>query len=130
MTTDATPFLLSPKMLRSFTIATYITIAAIVTVLLGIVVSGTSLPGQSWQIKSFTSPALILFLALYGVVATMIAAGFYLWFGMLYFLLRFDRRSTWSKVAWFLTLLAFNSWAATVYFFAIYRTACKRSASS
>ena len=102
-------------MLKSFSVAAYITLIGIGGVLLGTVFARTLADGHSVPIRM---PTFVVFFA---VVAIMLAAGVYLWIGMLYFLLKIDRRSRLSKIIWLLALLFFNTWAAAVYFFTVYR---------
>jgi hypothetical protein len=111
----AESLLLSPKTLRSFTVAAYITLASIGAVLIAAAFAQTLPDGHSIPIRT------PIFVVIFVVVAIMLAAGLYLWIGMLYFLLKIDGRSTQSEIAWLIVLLIFNSWAATVYFFAAYR---------
>jgi hypothetical protein len=109
------------RTLKGFTIAAYITIIGIVGVLLATVFAKSLPDGHTVPIRM---PTFVVFFV---AVAIMIAAGVYLWIGMLYFLLKVDRRSLLSKVIWLLALLFFNSWAAVVYFFAVYRGRASRT---
>jgi hypothetical protein len=105
----------SPRTLRSFAIAAYITLAGMGAVLIAAVFAQTLPDGHSVPIRT------PIFVLIFVAVAIMLAAGLFLWIGMLYFLLKIDRRSPLSKIAWLVVLLIFNSWAATVYFFTVYR---------
>jgi hypothetical protein len=118
----AESLLLSPKTLRSFNVAAYITLVSIGAVLIATLFARTLPDDHSIPISK------PIFLVIYVVVAIMLAAGLYLWIGMLYFLLKIDRRTPLSKIAWLVVLLIFNSWAATVYFFAVYRGQVPRTA--
>ncbi|MGD0404837.1 MAG: hypothetical protein ABSB66_16765 [Candidatus Acidiferrales bacterium] len=110
-----TPQAATSRMLKSFSVAAYITLIGIGGVLLATVFARTLADGHSVPIRM---PTFVVFFA---VVAIMLAAGVYLWIGMLYFLLKIDRRSRLSKIIWLLALLFFNTWAAAVYFFTVYR---------
>jgi hypothetical protein len=93
----------------------YITLVGIGAVLIATAFSQTLSDGHS--VPTRTPIFVLTFVA----VTIMLAGGLFLWIGMLYFLLTIDRRSPLSKIAWLVVLLIFNSWAATVYFFAVYR---------
>jgi hypothetical protein len=117
----ATLQLATSRMLKSFTITAYITVIGIGAVLFATVFAKSLPDGRTLQIRTPT------FIAFFVAVAIVLAAGVYLWIGMLYFLLKVDRSSPLSKVIWLLALLFFNSWAAAVYFFAVYRKLAPRT---
>jgi len=118
---SATSQLATSRTLKSFTVAAYITVIGIGGVLLTTVFAKTLPDGHAIPIRM---PTFVVFFV---AVAIMLAAGVYLWIGMLYFLLKVDRRSPLSKIIWLLALLFFNAWAATVYFFAVYRGRASRT---
>jgi hypothetical protein len=78
------------------------------------------------DVESFRVPTLVgvLFISL---VAILFAAGLYFWLGMLFFLLKFDRRSVISKCALFPLLLLGTTLTATIYYFLVYREIARRA---
>jgi hypothetical protein len=63
----------------------------------------------------------LLFWLLFVIVAILVVAGFFLWVGMLYFLIKYDGRSAFRKTVWFLVCLFGVSFGAALYYWFVYR---------
>ena len=104
----------------SFTYAAYITVFGLLLALLLTVLGETFFSNtQAFRIPTFFGLLSI------GVAAVLLAAGLYLWLGMIFFLLKFDQRSLISKCALMPLFLLGTTVTATLYYFLVYREASR-----
>jgi hypothetical protein len=110
------PWILSRRLRTSFTYAAYITIFGL---LAGFALTVLSMTVYR-DVETFPVPTLVGVL-LISLVAILFAASLYFWLGMMFFLLKFDRRSVLSKCALFPLFLLGTTLTASIYYFLVYR---------
>jgi hypothetical protein len=108
------PYVESKRLSALFKIAFFLVLASFV------MVSGTLLlPSDASYSFGGGAIHITLFWLLFCFVLTLICASFFLWIGMLQFLLKYDGRA--AKLLWFLIVLFGLSYGAALYYFFIFR---------
>ncbi len=122
MNPNITPhWILSRRLRRSFTYAAYITIFGLLAGFVETILSMTVL--RDFETMKISMAAFILFFV---AVTILLAAGFYLWVGMMFFLFKVDRRSLFSKCLLLPFFIIGNTLTATLYYFFVYREIGRR----